>query len=74
MRTNLRISRYGRPLFEGTFEISDAESLGRACSDAWALLLQKRVAKATSVGAAVDMLDQAVCEDLNGTQISFAKA
>jgi hypothetical protein len=74
VRTNLRISRHGSLLFEGTYEISDADSLGRACSDAWALLLQNRVAKATSVGPAVDMLDQAVREDLNGTQISFAKA
>jgi hypothetical protein len=74
MRTNLRISRHGRLLFEGTYEISDADSLGRACSDAWTQLLQRQVAKATSVGAAVDMLDQAVRDDLNGTQISFAKA
>lgn len=74
MRTNLRISKHGRLLFEGAYEISDADSLGRACSDAWAQLLQRQVAKATSIGAAVDMLHQAVRDDLNGTQISFEKA
>ena len=74
MRTNLRVSKHGALLFEGVYDINDADSLGRACSDAWAQLLRKRVASATSVGAAFDVLDQAICEDLTGTQFSFANA
>lgn len=35
MMIKLQIAKDGAPLYSGDYEIKDAESFGKACSDAW---------------------------------------
>jgi len=73
MQIKLRIERSGSPLFEGTYEITDADSFGHACADAWEQMRTRRLDKASSVGALMDMLHQNVLEELQGAQITLSR-
>ncbi len=73
MKVKLRIQRGGASLFEGTYEVTDAETFGRACADAWEKIRMRRLDEATSVGALIDMLNQTVLDDLQGAEITLNK-
>jgi hypothetical protein len=74
MKVKLRIQRGGSSLFEGTYEVTDSDSFGRACADAWEQIRTRRLDQATSVGALIDMLNQNVLDELQGAQITLSKA
>jgi hypothetical protein len=74
MKIRLRIKGIGSPLFEGTYDVTDSESFGRACADAWEQIRARRLDEASSVGALMDMLNQNVLEELEGAQITLNKA
>ncbi len=74
MKVQLRIQRGGSSLFEGSYEITDAETFGRACADAWEQIRTRRLEKATSVGALIDMLNQTVLDELQGAEITLSRA
>jgi hypothetical protein len=71
MKVKLRIASDDHLLQEGTYDINDAESFGRACADAWEKLRTERLEKATSIGALYDMLNDNVLELLLGTKITI---
>lgn len=73
MKVRLRIHKHGAALYEGTYDVSDAASFGRACADAWSRLQEQRLAKATSIGALFDQLDERLLEELYGAEISLSK-
>jgi hypothetical protein len=73
MKVQLRIQRGGSSLFEGSYEITDAETFGRACADAWEQIRTRRLDKATSVGALIDMLNQTVLDELQDAEITLNK-
>lgn len=73
MKVELRIGRSGSPLFKGAYDVTDAESFGQACADAWTQLRTKRLERASSVGALMDMLNQTVLEELQGAEITLRK-
>lgn len=35
MKVKLEIEKRGAFLFQGTYDVADAESFGKACADAW---------------------------------------
>ena len=74
MNVKLRIHKNGRALYEGTYDICDAESFGRACADAWAQLREQRLGNATSIGALYEALDDELLDGLLGADISLSKA
>jgi hypothetical protein len=74
MKIRLRINKAGTLLYEGAYTVSDAESFGRACADAWTHLREQRLAKATSVGALYENLNEQLLDDLQGAEISLSKA
>ncbi len=74
MKTRLRIQRDGSPLFEGTYEVTDADSFGRACADAWEQIRTRRLEKASSVGALIEVLNQTVLDELQGAEITLSSA
>ena len=51
MQVKLKIRKKATLLEEGIYDIFDAESFGKACTDLWTRLRDDRLAKATSVGA-----------------------
>lgn len=73
MNVKLRIGRSGSSLFEGIYDVTDAESFGRACADAWEQIRTHRLDKASSVGALMEMLNQNVLDELQGAEITLGK-
>jgi hypothetical protein len=69
MKAKLTIEKAGEPLFAGVTDVVDADSFGRACSDAWSNLQQQQMQKETSIGALVEHLDDNVLDQLNGAII-----
>jgi len=74
MKVRLRIQRSGSSPFEGAYEVTDSDSFGRACADAWEQIRTQRLENATSVGALMDMLNQTVLDELQGAEITLSKA
>ena len=74
MKIKLRIERGGASLFEGTYDVTDADSFGLACADAWEQIRTRRLDKASSVGALMEMLHQNVLDELQGAQITLSRA
>jgi hypothetical protein len=60
-------------LFDQVYEIGDAEAFGRACSHAWAQMREQRLARATSIGALFEELDNQVLGDLDGANLRFSR-
>ena len=74
MKVKLKIRKGTAALEEGTYDIFDAESFGKACADLWVRLHDDRLAKATSIGALYDQLNERLLDELYGAQISISKA
>ncbi len=74
MKVKLRIQRHGSSLFEDTYEVTDSESFGRACADAWEQIRTRRFEKATSVGALIEVLNQTVLDELQDAEITLSRA
>jgi hypothetical protein len=73
MNVRLRITRDDAVLYEGKYDIRDAESFGSACSDAWIKLRAEKLEHATSIGALYDTLNDSVLDLLAGAKISVEK-
>ena len=74
MKVRLRIQRDSAVLYDGVHDVSDADSFGGACADAWKHMLERKLAKASSVGALFDALDERLLDDLYGAEISLSSA
>ena len=74
MQVKLKISKDNGVLYEGIYDIFDAESFGTACTHAWNQLRDRRLAKTTSIGALFDALDERLLDELYGAEISLSKA
>jgi len=74
MKIKLRMTKGGQTLLETGHDVTDAESFGRACADAFSQLRSKELGEATSVGAMMDMLNVNVLEVLDGATISIIRA
>ena len=73
MRTRLKIQKDGTPLYEGIYDISDADSFGTACASAWATLREQKFAHATSIGALFDTFDERLLDEMLETEITLSK-
>ncbi len=73
MKVELRIRRNGSSLFNGTYDVTDPESFGKACADAWTQLRTRRLDQASSVGALMDLLNQNVLDELQDAEITLRK-
>ena len=74
MKVRLRVHKEGNTLYEGIHDVSDADSFGKACANAWTQLRERRLARATSIGALFDALDEQLLDELYGARIDFSKA
>jgi hypothetical protein len=74
MKVKLKVQKGTAVLEEGTYDISDAEGFGKACTDLWIRLRDDRLAKATSIGALYDRLNERLLDELYGAEIRISKA
>ena len=73
MRVRFEVSKAGRRLHEGIYEIDDNASFGAACADVWVGVRDQCAARATSIGALMDAMHDSVIDELNGAEIRLQK-
>lgn len=73
MKIKLQIKNEDDVLYEGPYDIRDAESFGSACADAWEKLRRERLEKTTSIGALYEVLNDNVLDLLLGAKLSVEK-
>jgi len=69
VKVKLKILKSNVPVYEGIYDIRDANSFGKACADAWDHLCERKFESATSIGALYEALDEGVVNEIRGTQI-----
>ena len=73
MRVKLEVIKAGNRLHEGVYEIDDNASFGAACADVWVKVRERCAARATSIGALMDVMHESVLDELNGAEIKLQK-
>jgi hypothetical protein len=74
MRIKLQIAKDGTSLHAGAYDIKDAQSFGKACSDAWQQLQQAQLNRETSIGAVMEHVNDSVLDQLDGSSITITRA
>jgi hypothetical protein len=74
MKMRLAIRRGEATLYDGVHDVSDADSFGRAFTQAWNHLQEKDFEKATSVGALFDSMEERLLDRLLGADIRLTRA
>lgn len=64
MKVRLGITKGAAALYAGVYDVTDADSFGRACADAWSKLLQAQLRKETSIGALMEHVEGGVLDQL----------
>lgn len=73
MKVRLKIEKDKGVLYDHAYDIRDAETFGKACSDAWKQLREQRLSRATSIGALYEELDDQLLDELYGAKFSLSK-
>lgn len=73
MKVRLKIEKGDGVLYEQSYDISDAESFGKACAHAWTQLREQRLARVTSIGELFEHLNDQLLDELNGASFSLTK-
>jgi len=73
MKVKIEITKAGRRLHEGVYEVDDNATFGAACADAWVKIREQCAAKATSIGALMDSMHESVLDELDGAQIKLRR-
>jgi hypothetical protein len=64
MKVKLWVHKNGATLHEEVYDISDADSFGRACAQVRTRLRERRLAQASSIGALFDALDERLLDEI----------
>ena len=73
MRVRLEVTKVGKRLQEGVYEIDDNESFGAACADMWIKIREQCAAKATSIGALMEVMAESVLDELDEAEIRLSR-
>ncbi len=73
MKMKLRIEKRGKPLLDRIYDITDAESFGNACADAFNKLHADGMARATSVGEVFEEINSYALGELQGATIRLSR-
>ena len=73
MKVKFEITKAGRRLHEGVYEIDDTASFGAAWEDVWTTARERWMAKTSSIGDLMDLMHDGVIDELNGAEISLRK-
>lgn len=73
MKVRLKIEKGDVVLHEQSYDISDADSFGKACAHAWTQLRRQRLGHAASIGALFEHLNDQLLDELDGATFSLTK-
>jgi hypothetical protein len=73
MKVRLEVTKAGRCLHQGVYEIDDNASFGAAFADVWVKIREQCAARATSIGALMDTMHESVVDELNGAEIKLQR-
>ena len=73
MHVKMEVTKAGKRLHEGLYEVDDNASFGAACADIWVKIREQCAAKATSIGALMDTMHESVLDELDGAEIRLRK-
>jgi hypothetical protein len=73
MKVKFGLTKAGRCLHEGVYEIDGTESFGAAWQDVWVKSRERWMAKTTSIGELMDSMHDSVIDELNGAEIKLEK-
>ena len=73
LKVKLEVTKAGKRLHQGVYEIDDNASYGAACADVWVKNREQCAAKATSIGALMDTMHESVLDELDGAEIKLQK-
>ena len=71
MKLRVTVSKDARTLFEKLYDVSDEESFGAACADAYVQLKERQRGKTNSIGALYETFDEGLPALLNGVTFSL---
>ena len=74
MKVKLQLRKNQSTISECIHDVFDAESFGAACTQLWSEVRERRMEKASSIGALYERLDDRLLDELYGAEISIAKA
>lgn len=57
MKLALRIAKAGTALYAGVHDVTDAETFGKACADAYAEIMQERFRKEGNIGVLMEDIE-----------------
>lgn len=69
MKVKLQAMKGASCLCEGTYDVSDGESFGKACANLWMQVEGYRLRSTTSIGATYEIMSESVLDQLDGAQI-----
>lgn len=73
MKVRFEVTKAGRRLHEGTYEIDDNASFGTACAEVWGDVRKQCMAKATSIGALMETMNESVIDELDGAEFKLKR-
>jgi len=73
MKVRLEITKAGKRLHEGIYEIDDTESFGAAWKDVWIKARERWMGKTTSIGDLMDSLQSGVIDEFDGAEIKLKR-
>ncbi len=73
MKVRVRIQREGARLHENVYDISDADSFGRALAHAWTQIQEQKLKETTSIGALYEVLGESVVDELENAEIVVSR-
>jgi len=73
MKVKLEVTKTGKRLHEGTYEIDDLKTFGAAFEDVWAKVRESYMAKSTSIGALMDTMHESVIDELDGATLKLTR-
>jgi hypothetical protein len=73
MKVRLKVQKGDVVLHEQNYDVSDAESFGKACAHVWTALREQRLEHASRIGALLEHLNDQLLDELDGACLSLAK-
>lgn len=73
MKVKLEITKAGRRLHDGVYDIDDTASFGAAWEDVWIKARERWMAKTSSIGDLMDSMHGSVIDELDGGEIKLKR-